>query len=224
MTDRNPAGGKKEHRSTMEKKDNIVYQLHEKYYLNITNQCPCSCSFCIRKNGKNVGTGDNLWLSHQPALSEILEAVDASGISEGEEVIFCGYGEPTCALEELKETARYLKSHYHASIRVNTNGLGSLIHGRDIVPELKGLVDQVSISLNASDRVRYQEIVHSRYGEESFDEMLKFAAECRKEEIGVCFTVVDVIGEEEIRKCRSIAEELQIPFRVRTYIKNNDTY
>lgn len=208
----------------MEKTDNIVYQLHGKYYLNITNQCPCSCSFCIRKNGKNVGTGDNLWLSHQPTLPEILEAVRTSGIGEKEEVIFCGYGEPTCALEELKGTAAYLKEQYHASIRVNTNGLGCLIHERDIIPELRGLVDQISISLNASDQVRYQEIVHSRYGEQSFDAMLKFASGCQKAGIGTCFTVVDVIGEEEIRKCRSIAEDLNIPFRVRTYIQNNDTY
>ena len=204
--------------------ENIVYQLHGSYYLNITNQCPCSCSFCIRKNGSNVGTGDNLWLSRQPQISEILEAIAASGIREGEEVTFCGYGEPTCALEELKETAHYLKEKYHALVRINTNGLGNLIQKRDIVPELSGLVDKVSISLNASDRDKYQEIVHSKYGAESFDAMLQFASECRETGIGVCFTVVDVIGEEEIQRCRNVAEKLQIPFRVRAYIKDNDTY
>lgn len=208
----------------MEKTENIVYQLHDRYYLNITNQCPCNCSFCIRKNGKNVGTGDNLWLSRQPELPEIIGAIDASGIGTGEAVTFCGYGEPVCALEELKGAARYLKEKYHASIRVNTNGLGDLIHGREIAPELKGLVDAVSVSLNASDAARYQDIVHSRFGEQSFEAMLQFTSACRREGIKTCFTVVDVIGAEEVERCRRIAERLQIEFRVRQYIRDNDTY
>lgn len=203
---------------------NIVYQLHGKYYLNITNQCPCNCSFCIRKNGNNVGTGDNLWLGCQPETDEIIEAIAVSGIREGEAVTFCGYGEPVCALEQLKGAARHLKEKYHAVIRLNTNGLGNLIHSRNITDELCGLIDSVSISLNASDAETYQEIVHSVYGEQSFDAMLQFAASCKAKGIGVCFTVVDVIGEKEIEKCRAIAQRMQIEFRVRVHIKDNDSY
>ena len=113
--------------------------------------------------------------------------------------------------------SRYLKETYSASIRVNTNGLGNLIHGRDIVPGLCQAVDSVSVSLNMPDAKSYCEIVRPKYGEKSFDEMLKFAVECRKYLEDVRFSVVDVIGVDQVEKSRILAEKLGIPLRVRHY-------
>lgn len=203
---------------------NIAYRLHGGLYLNLTNKCPCRCDFCIRKNGSNVGTGDNLWLAHEPSWEEVLEDLAGAQIQPGETVTFCGYGEPTNALELLLRTADYLKQTYGSVLRLNTNGLGSRINERNIVPELAGLIDVVSISLNASDAEKYQAIVHSVYGAESFGEMLDFASECQKSGIDTRFTVVDVIGDEEIEACRKVSERLGVPLRVREYIKDNDSY
>lgn len=203
---------------------NIAYRLHDRLYLNLTNKCPCSCSFCIRKNGSNVGTADNLWLKEEPDYETVLADLAVAKVKEGEEITFCGYGEPVCALDMLLRVAEFLKSRYHAKLRLNTNGLGNQIHGRDIVPELAGLIDSVSISLNASDAEKYQAIVHSSYGTASYGEMLRFASSCKAAGINTQFTVVDVIGPEEVEACRKVAANLGIKLRVREYISDNNAY
>lgn len=195
----------------------IVYWYKENIYLNITNKCPCRCKFCIRGQKEAIGEAKELWHEKEPTLEEIEEAIDVFGIPKGAGVVFCGYGEPLERLDELIAVSRYLKETYGASIRVNTNGLGNLIHGRDIVPELCQAVDSVSVSLNMPDAKSYCEIVRPKYGEKSFDEMLKFAVECRKYLEDVRFSVVDVIGVEQVKKSRILAEKLGIPLRVRHY-------
>ena len=84
---------------------------------------------------------------------------------------------------------------------------------------MEGVIDVVSISLNASDAKKYNEIVHPVYGEKAFDAMIKFAKDCKKHIKSVKMTVVDTIGEEEIEKCRRLCSENGIDLRVRTYIK-----
>lgn len=196
----------------------IVYGYKETVYLNITNQCPCRCTFCIRSKKDALGSASNLWHEKEPTLEEIKKAIDAYDLSKTKEVVFCGYGEPTVRLKELIEISRYIKEYYHLPIRVNTNGLGNLIHGRKIEKELCEAVDNISISLNMPDAKSYQEVVRSKYGEESFDAMLEFATECKKY-MGdhVKFSVVSVIGEEAVEKSKTLAEKMGIPLRVRTY-------
>lgn len=203
---------------------NIAYRLHGGLYLNLTNQCPCNCDFCIRKNGTNVGTADDLWLKKEPTFDDILADLEEADVQEGEEITFCGYGEPTCALALLLRTAQYLKENYHAVLRINTNGLGSLVNGRNIVPELAQWIDIVSVSLNASDAEKYQAVVHSRYGLASYQEMLDFAAKAQAAGIEARFTVVDVIGAAEVEACRRVAQKVGVPLRVREFVKNNDGY
>ena len=65
-----------------------------------------------------------------------------------------------------------MKKTYKKPIRINTNGMGNLINGRNIVPEIKGLVDCISISLNNPDKKEYFALVRSKFGENSFDEMI----------------------------------------------------
>lgn len=203
--------------------EEIIYTYKNKVYLNITNKCPCACTFCIRSQKNAIGSADSLWLNHNPSFDEVKEAIDNyDDVKTCEEIIFCGYGEPTNSFGVLIETAKYIRENLKIKTRVNTNGLGSLINERNIAKELCDNVDAVSISLNCSDKEEYLRVVRPKFGIQSFDEMLDFARECRKYTENVALSVVDVIGEEEIAKCRKIAEGLNIPLRVRKFSGSDD--
>lgn len=204
----------------------IFYKFEGKLYINITNGCPCDCVFCIRKNGDSIEDNDSLWLEHEPGLEEICAAFDAFNKSGMSEAVFCGYGEPTVRMDVLLRTAEYIKAHSDMKIRLNTNGLVRLIPKyKDFdLNSMKGLIDSVSISLNASNAARYNEVTRPSYGEKAFDEMLSFAAEMKNVCEKVAFTVVDVISPEEIEECRHLAEKLGIPLRVRHWVTDNESY
>ncbi len=196
----------------------IVYTFENQVYLNITNACPCRCKFCIRNNGDSVGDAETLWFkNHNPTNAEIIEAIEGFDFTDYEKsVVFCGYGEPTCNLSGLLETAKYLKEKGF-KIRLNTNGLSALINKRDATKEICELVDTVSISLNAPTAEKYNEITQPVYGEKAFDVMLKFAKDCKEFGVNTKLTVVDVISQEDIEACKRLCEEIDIPLRVREY-------
>lgn len=196
----------------------IVYTFENQVYLNITNACPCRCKFCIRNNGDSVGEAKTLWFDkHNPTNEEIKKAIDEFDFTNYEKsVVFCGYGEPTCNLNGLLETAKYLKEK-GIKIRLNTNGLSDLINKRETAKEICEVIDTVSISLNAPTAEKYNEITQPVYGEKAFDAMLKFAKECKEYGVGVKLTVVDVISEDDIEDCKKLCEEIGIPLRVREY-------
>jgi TatD family-associated radical SAM protein len=188
----------------------ITYVVGHHLYLNITNRCTNRCAFCIRD--KDAGIGHDLWLDHEPSAEEIIAAI---GMAEGyHEVVFCGYGEPLMRLPEVVAVSAYLKS-IGKKVRVNTNGQADLFWGHSVASELKGLVDAISISLNAQSAVEYQNLCQSDYGEEAFDAVLKFAASCVPVIPEVILSVVDVISEEAIAQCRKLAEAAGTTFRVR---------
>ena len=195
----------------------IIYRYKNQVYFNITNKCPCRCTFCIRNTEDAIGEASNLWFEHEPALEEIYKAIDEFDFSDCNEVVFCGYGEPTMALENLIAVSKYIRERYPFRIRLNTNGLSDLIHKRSTAKEICQAVDSISISLNMPDAASYNEVVRPAYGEKAFDAMLKFAADCKKYTENVKFTVVDCIGEENIEKSRKVAEKMGIPLRVREY-------
>ena len=118
-------------------------------------------------------------------------------------------------LDVLLEVCRRIRAISSLPIRINTNGLADLIHGKPSAPLLEGLVDTVSISLNAPDRQRYHEVVQSIYGPLAFDALLQFAVECKAYVPHVMFTVVDILSSAEIAACRQLAAGLGIPLRVR---------
>lgn len=202
----------------------VFYKFDGKMYVNITNGCPCDCVFCIRKNGDSIEDNDSLWLEHEPSFDEITKAFeefDKTGITEA---VFCGYGEPTVRADMLIKTAEYIKSNSDMSVRVNTNGLVRLIHKDFDITRFKGAVDSFSISLNAPEARRYNEVTRPSFGEKAFDEMLSFAKDVKALGIKTMFTVVDVIDEDEIRACGELAEKLGIPLRVRSYVTDNESY
>ena len=202
----------------------IFYKFEGKMYINITNGCPCRCVFCIRDNADSIAGNDSLWLEHEPSFEEItaaFEEFDKTGITEA---VFCGYGEPTVRADMLLKTAEYIKERSDMKLRLNTNGLVKLIHPDFDIHRFGGLIDAVSVSLNAPDAVRYNEVTRPSFGEKSFGVMLDFAREMKDICGSVSFTVVDIISDEEIARCREIAGGMGIPLRVRAHVTDNESY
>lgn len=195
----------------------FVYHVHGNLYINLTNRCPCACTFCIRQNGDGAYGSDSLWLEREPSCDEVISAVSKYPADSFGEIVFCGYGEPMERPDDVSFIGKELKKLYpDKTIRINTNGLGNKINGRNTAPLLQGAVDIVSVSLNAGSQEEYNKVTHPKWND-GFDAMLDFASECKKYVPKVIFTVVDIISEEEIEKCRRLSERLNIPLRVRTY-------
>lgn len=186
-------------------------------YVNSTNKCTCSCTFCLRQT-KEMLEGNTLWLKKEPTVQEIIDEFEKYDLNDFKEVVFCGFGEPLMRHDDLMEVAQYLKAKKSdIKIRINTNGLSSLYNQRDITPEFEGLIDTVSVSLNASNKEEYLRLTRSRYGIDSFAEMLDFAYKCKPYVNHVVLTVVDIIGKDEISKCQKIADDLGVTLRVRPF-------
>jgi TatD family-associated radical SAM protein len=114
--------------------------------------------------------------------------------------------------------AARLKEMGNYTLRVNTNGLADCITGRNAAPEMHGLLDIVSVSLNAPTAEKYDAVCHSKYGPEAFDAMLHFTAEAVKNVPHVVMTVVSTMPAEDIEACRKLCENAGAKFRVREYI------
>ncbi|MCD8027938.1 MAG: TIGR04100 family radical SAM protein [Erysipelotrichaceae bacterium] len=186
-------------------------------YVNLTNRCPCACTFCLRQT-KEMSESNTLWLKQEPTAKEVMTEFQQYNINDFAEVTFCGFGEPLTRVDDVVQIASFLKNcRQDLPIRINTNGLGNLINERDITPQLEGCIDTVSISLNAPDENEYLELTRSRFGIQSFDAMLEFAGKCKDYVLHVVLTVVDIIGDEKIQKCQKICDDLGVQLRVRPF-------
>lgn len=202
----------------MKRMQTILYKVHNNLYINLTNKCPCACTFCLRQTRDHMDDSGTLWLEHEPSFEEVREEFQKVNPSQYEEIVFCGFGEPTEAFPVLIQVANYIKENFKNPIRINTNGLGNLVNGRDITPELEGLVDTISISLNTPNSKEYHEIVRSKFGEQSFDAMLAFAKEAKKYVPNVILsTVATTITKEEEEQCQKICDNLGVTYRIRPW-------
>ncbi|HTY20794.1 MAG TPA: TatD family nuclease-associated radical SAM protein, partial [Geobacteraceae bacterium] len=190
----------------------IAYRIRNSLYLNITNRCSNRCTFCA-KFGDFTVKGHFLRLEHEPGFAEIMAAIDAH--RDYDEVVFCGYGEPLLRLELVKEVAAELKK-YDATTRVNTDGQANLVHGRNILPELAGLIDCISVSLNAADAETYNRLCNSPFGVKAFAGVCDFLWEAKKHIPRVIATAVTVPGVN-IAEVRRLAESLGVDFREREF-------
>lgn len=198
----------------------IIYTLEGGVYFNITNKCPCNCAFCIRTKGDAVGEAKRLWFDEEPKFEEIKQAIDDYDFTNVEEVVFCGYGEPTNAYDNLVASAKYLKEIKPSiKLRLNTNGLSDLINNKPTAKELSSIFDCISVSLNEPTSEKYDLITRNIFKGKAFESMLSFTAECVKHCKEVVMTVVDVITPEDIEKCRHVCESTGAKFRVRSYAK-----
>ena len=198
----------------------IIYTLSGNVYLNITNKCPCNCAFCIRSKGDAVGSAKKLWFDEEPSFEELKKAIDEYDFTKVQNAVFCGYGEPTNAFENLIKTAKYLKEiNPSIKLRINTNGLSDLINGRATAKEICKNIDIISVSLNEPDSEQYDKITRNIFPGKAFDAMLKFTKDCVDCGNDVRMTVVDVIGEDNIEKSRKICEDIGAKFIVRSYAR-----
>jgi TatD DNase family protein len=190
----------------------IAYRIRNSLYLNITNRCSNRCTFCPKFDDFTV-KGHNLMLNSEPSFEEVMTAI---GQPEGiDEVVFCGYGEPLIRLDLVKQVAGELKRRGYV-IRINTDGQANQVHGRDILPELYGLVDTVSVSLNAPDAATYSRLCNTPFGDAGFNGVCDFIRTATAHIPQVIASAVTVPGVD-VEACRVLAESLGAEFRVREY-------
>jgi TatD family-associated radical SAM protein len=202
----------------MEKAMTITYALYDNIYVNLTNRCSNDCVFCERHYGPTVNGRDNLWLEHEPTVSEIENSLSEWDLTAKKEVVFCGYGEPTERLYDMLEVCDWLKKNRTIPIRLNTNGLADLRYQKHTAPLLKDRVDTVSISLNAVDADQYEKICRPVFGHASFDALLAYAKECTSYVPHVILSVVDkVTTAEQQKKAAEIAASCGAVLRVRPF-------
>ena len=215
---KNKQGGQKQDEN---RKDTYVYTLDNNLYLNLTNKCSNGCDFCVR-NERASYYGNYLWLKKgEPTVEKVIAQANGFGdLKRFQEVVFCGFGEPTYKVAEMVALCDFFHEK-GLKTRLNTNGQGNLINKRDIVPELKGKVDFVNISLNASCAEKYQKICRSQYGENGFAAMIEFARSCRQNGVACRFSIVDCIGEEEVEACKRLAASVNVPLYIRDYITDS---
>ena len=203
------------------RKDTYLYMLDGNLYVNLTNKCSNGCDFCVR-NERTSYYGNYLWLKNgDPTAEKVIAAAKGFGdLTRFKEVVFCGFGEPPYRVAEMVALCDYFHEK-GLKTRLNTNGQGNLINKRDIVPDLKGKIDFVNISLNASCAEKYQPICRSQFKEAGFEGLLEFAKLCRKNGVPCRFSIVDCIGEEEVEACKRLAESINIPLYIRDYITDS---
>ena len=207
----------------MKKAMTLTYETGGNLYLNVTNQCPCACVFCIRKNDDGAYGSDPLWLKHEPSMQEMLDALAERDLTSYPEIVFCGYGEPTMRLDFICElSAQIRKLCPTAVLRINTNGLTELYSpdaDGNAAKRVAQAFDKISISLNGGDPAVYNRVTRPKgLPDNAFDTMFSFAKTCKAEGAEVVFTVVDVITPEEIAAAQAKADELGITLHVREYI------
>ena len=196
----------------------ILYEVHNNLYVNLTNKCPCQCTFCLRQTRDEMENSGSLWLEREPSADEVKAEFSKFDMSKYGEVVFCGFGEPTERLDTMRSVAEFVKEKYNKTIRVNTNGLGDLVNGKNTAPMYKDKIDIVSISLNTPNKERYLELTRSRFGIESFDAMLEFAKNVREYVGEVVLTTVDTtLTKAEEEQCRKICESIGATYRIRPW-------
>ena len=198
----------------------LVYSLDGKVYINLTNRCTNNCVFCLR-NDKDDVCGQDMWLDSEDfAADDVIKQLKNFELSN--EVIFCGYGEPLLKLDILKEIAKYIKDNYPKTrLRINTNGHANYVYKRNIVPELAGLIDEISVSLNGTTSEEYDELSQPKF-EGAYDEVKKFIKSCSDAGIKTVASIVDGYKGRRLdtEKCEQISKSLGATLRVREWIQN----
>ncbi len=206
----------------------VVYRFKHNLYVNLTNKCPNLCRFCIKNKWDMKFHEHNLSLEGQePTAKQVLDAisddVSKNGFFKG--LVFCGYGESTLKLNEMVKICKFLKQQmsegkiHNFKIRLNTIGLGSLVADKDITEDLKGLIDEINISLNTADPDQWIALVRpqKKYQENGFDAVIDFI---KKSTQTFDSTIVSGVDLEEVDKdkLKKLAESLGAKFYLREFL------
>lgn len=192
--------------------NNYVYKIGNKLYINLTNRCSNNCDFCIR-DGREGMNGTALWIEKEPSANDVIAALPQDLLSY-EEVVFCGFGEPTYNLKALVEVGKFLHEK-GVTTRINTNGQANLIQGRDVSAEVCSACDYINVSLNECNAQKYQTHCNSVFGEDAYAALLDFARLCVSHGAKVNFSIVDSIEKRDIDECIELSKKLGIPLRIR---------
>lgn len=204
----------------MEYIGDVFYDYGGGLYVNMTNKCPCRCAFCIRDMVDSLGDADSLWLKREPSKEELMKMLKQQNLAAYDEIVFCGYGEPTERLDCLLAVCDYVKNDPllkgRLKTRLNTNGLSDFINDRPTAREFSGRLDAISISSNAPTAEKYNELCRPKFGIQSFDEILRFTQEVKQYVPDVTMSVVSgSISSQDVEECRKTAAKLGVKFRVR---------
>ena len=194
----------------------IAYRAGGSIYLNLTNRCSCSCDFCIREWTDGV-YGEDLRLDHEPELEEVAQAIEVAFLDgPAEEVVFCGFGEPTMRLDLVLAVAEWLRLRRIRS-RLDTNGHGALLNPDLDVPAALASagLDAVTISLNAATPEEYDQVCRPVFAK-SYRAVLRFAEQCAAHGIQTTLTAVDYPGAD-LPAVADIAAAMGVGFRGRGY-------
>ncbi|OGW26160.1 MAG: radical SAM protein [Nitrospirae bacterium GWC2_42_7] len=192
-------------------KAEIAYKIRDSLYLNITNRCTNRCSFCVKFRSDYV-KGHRLSLANEPSEDEIKKEIGDP--TSYKEIVFCGYGEPLQRLDTVKNISGWIKEK-GGRVRINTNGHANLIHKKNVLPELQGLVDSISISLDAHDEETYNKICKPLF-KNAFNEVIRFIKQAKEVIPDVQVTIVELEGVDT-EKCRKLADSLGVKIRVRRF-------
>ncbi len=205
----------------MKKSMCITYIVAGALYVNVTNRCSNRCEFCIRNNGDGAYGSDPLWLEREPTVDEIVDSILSRELSDFSEIVFCGYGEPTYRLPDIRETVLAVKKiNPSIKFRINTNGHSDLIFERDTAPDYEGIFDVVSISLNTPSAEHYNLLCHPAF-ENAHSALISFAERVKHYVPAVVLSVVrETLTESELDECYIIAEHIGVTLKVRDYISD----
>lgn len=201
--------------------DTYAYLLDKNMYINLTNLCTNDCIFCIRSLNEKVA-GSNLNLSSENVVYEdVIKQIKEKMTPEINEVVFCGYGEPLLKLELIKKIAAFIKENYpQIPTRINTNGQANVIYKKNVVLELQGIIDKISISLNSDNAKQYQELSKSKFGENVFEEIKTFAKLCVEAGIDTSLSIVTGFQNNiiDVYNCQKIAKDIGAQLRIREWL------
>lgn len=189
----------------------ISYPIRKNLYLNITDRCTLVCAFCPKTKGVLKVHDFDLTLDHRPEVEEIIDSIGDP--TEYEEIVFCGYGEPTLRLKVLKQIAAWIKEQ-GGRVRINTDGLANLVNKRNVLPELEGLVDSLSVSMNAQNETVYNKHCQPALPG-SFDAMLEFLRQAPAYIPNVTATAIEGLEGVDMEACKKLAKQCGVSFRHR---------
>jgi TatD family-associated radical SAM protein len=189
----------------------VGYTVGKKRYLNITNRCSLVCEFCPKTKDEWLVHGHYLRLTREPSVEEIIEA--AGDVRVYKEHVFCGLGEPTLRLYDVLQAALILRQR-GAVITLVTDGLANLVYRRDVTPDLEGIIDRLSVSLNAHNEAVYDRYCHGPFAG-AFDALIDFTRRAKDYVPDITMTVVAGLPGVDVQGCVDIAKGVGVHFRVR---------
>lgn len=196
----------------------IVYFFKNNLYINLTNRCLVKCSYCIKYKWNYNFYEYNFKLNKEPTYKEIIHklTLKLKEYPKVKEIVFCGYGEPLIRWKEVIRISKWIKNNYpHIKIRINTTGLADGYFKKNIYKELAGIIDTISISLNAHNEKTFN-LLHKSKIPSAFHKIISSIKKAKKYFPEVIVTTIKHPAID-IAKIKCLAKKLKVEFKERDY-------